>query len=237
MKGWVCRLLASAALGMALTRGAEAAPPPVPETIYQWVQSSERINYFFNKEQICYAVRDDGTIDLNALIVPVLKTYDDVQIKDVRMKRTWRTGSSAGLEDLAGEADYLTIDLARGVVRVDAVELLDSHFWTLDRTTPGRETAVADLTEKSRDGIFYRAILAYEREHRTDILAHTKGELRAEDRAHFEEEEKRHEKERRAQEKQLEKERREQEKRRAKEKREAEKRLAREKKEAAAAQG
>jgi len=39
----------------------------VPENIYQWIDSSPRGNYFFNFQQTNYAVKDDGTIDLNTL--------------------------------------------------------------------------------------------------------------------------------------------------------------------------
>ncbi|MBO6236639.1 MAG: hypothetical protein J6N22_07955 [Schwartzia sp.] len=77
------------------------------------------------------------------------------------------------LEDLAGEANYLTFDLARGVVVVDAVDLLDSQLSTLEHSEPGREVVIEELSEKSREGIFYRAILEYEQEHREEILART----------------------------------------------------------------
>ena len=69
---------------------AMAAPPKVNETVFEWVQSSSRANYYFNKQQICYAVDDKGKIDLNTLIVPTLKTYDDVQIQDIKDKRRWK---------------------------------------------------------------------------------------------------------------------------------------------------
>ena len=47
-KTWMCALALAAALNFS---NAEAAytPPKVPEDIFQWVQSSERMNYFFNK--------------------------------------------------------------------------------------------------------------------------------------------------------------------------------------------
>ena len=193
-KKWMCALALAAALNLG-TAEAAYQPPKVPEEIYQWVQSSERMNYYFNKEQICYGVNAMGHVDLDTLVVPVIKTYDHVQIEDVRMKRSWRMESTDALTDLAGEANYLTIDIRRGVVTVDAVDLIDSKFWTVERAEPKKEVVIADLTEKSRDGIFYRAILAYEKDHRRDILSHTKGTLTEEEQEKFEKEEKHHEKE------------------------------------------
>ena len=191
---WMCALALAAALNFS-TAEANYTPPTVPEDIYQWVQSSERMNYFFNKKEMSYGVDSKGHADLNTLVVPVIKTYDHVQIEDVRMKRSWRMASTEALGDLAGEANYLTINIPRGVVRVDAVELIDSKFWTVERSEPKKEVVIADLTEKSRDGIFYRAILAYEKDHRRDILSHTKGTLTEEELEKFEKEEKHHEKE------------------------------------------
>ena len=210
-KNWMCAIALAAALSFS---NAEAAytPPKVPEDIYQWVQSSERMNYYFNKQEICYAVDAKGHVDLDTLIVPIIKTYDHVQIEDVLMKRSWRMESTDGFGKLAGEADYLSIQIPQGVVTVNAVELIDSQFWTLERTEPGAKIVISDLTEKSRDGIFYRAILAYEKDHRREILSHTKGKLTEEEMKQFEKEEKRHEKELKKREKeQKEKEQREKE--------------------------
>ena len=193
-KQWICALALAAALNFS-TAEATYTPPTVPEDIYQWVQSSERMNYFFNKKEMSYGVDSKGHVDLNTVLVPVVKTYDHVQIEDVRMKRAWRMESTDMLEDLAGEANYLTINIRRGVVTVDAVDLIDSKFWTVEHAEPKKEIVIADLTEKSRDGIFYRAILAYEKDHRRDILSHTKGTLTEEEQEKFEKEEKHHEKE------------------------------------------
>ncbi len=193
-KKWMLALALAAALNFSQAE-AEYVPPKVPEDVYQWVQSSERMNYFFNKQEMSYGVDSKGHADLNTLIVPVIKTYDHVQIEDVLMKRSWRLENTDGFGNLAGEANYLTIDIAKGLVKIDRVDLIDSHFWTLEESTPGTEVAIADLTEKSRDGIFYRAILAYEKDHRTEILSHTKGTLTEEEQKKFEKAEKRHAKE------------------------------------------
>ncbi len=208
---WLCGIALAAALNFSTVEAAYV-PPKVPEDIYQWVQSSERMNYFFNKKELCYGLDKDGHVDLDTLIVPVIKTYDFVQIEDLRMKRSWRMEPTEVLSDLAGEANYLRFSISRGVVTVTRIDLLDSHFSTIESSEPNREIVLDTLTEKSRDGIFYRAILDYEKDHRRDILSHTKGELTPEAKKKFEKEEKRHEKELKEREKQLEKERREKEK-------------------------
>ena len=168
-----------AGVGLALecaVAAAAPAQPVIPETIYQWVQSSARMNYFFNKEEMRYGIDEAGQIFTDTLLVPVIKTYDEIQIDDIRTKRRWRMEPDEMLADLAGEADYLTFDLARGVVVVDAVDLLDSQLSTLEHSEPGREVVIEELSEQSREGIFYRAILEYEQKHREEIMARTQKE-------------------------------------------------------------
>ena len=70
------------------TRPADAEE--VPKHIYEWVQSTARQGYFFNKEQIQYASDAHGHIDLTKLVVPTLRIYDNIQIQDVVSKRRWR---------------------------------------------------------------------------------------------------------------------------------------------------
>ena len=174
---WAHFSVLALALAISTTKAAPAQPV-IPENIYQWVQSSERMNYFFNKEELRYAIDEAGQISPDTLLVPVIKTYDDIQIDDIRTKRRWRMEPNEMLEDLAGEANYLTIDLARGVVIVDAVDLLDSQLSTLEHSEPKREIVIVELSDKSREGIFYRAILEYEQEHREEILTRTQKEQR-----------------------------------------------------------
>ena len=80
------------------------------------------------------------------------------------------------------------------------------------KSIPKKEVVIADLTEKSRDGIFYRAILAYEKDHRRDILSHTKGTLTEEEQEKFEKEEKHHDKEMKKRKEKEEREKKEKEK-------------------------
>ena len=68
---WIYVLTPLLALSISWT--AAAAEPKVPETIYQWVQSSERMNYFFNKEEMRYAKSFANILD--ALRVVLRQEY------------------------------------------------------------------------------------------------------------------------------------------------------------------
>ena len=89
--------------------------PDVPKNIYQWVQSTARQNYYFNRQQMCYAIKN-GKIDRNVLIVPTLRTYNDIQIEDVVAKRRWNMEPLDGYDRLAGGDG-----LARGKVHAVAL--------------------------------------------------------------------------------------------------------------------
>lgn len=137
-------LMAAAALFTAAP-ACEAASIDVPENIFQWVQSTARQNYYFNKEQMCYAVKPNGEIDLGTLIVPTLRTFDDVQKQDVVDKRRWNMQSVKGYDDLVGSAEYLAIDLRNRTVKVTQHDDLDST--TMISTARGPRWA---RTAKSR---------------------------------------------------------------------------------------
>ena len=123
-KKWGAVLLLCAALFMGARPA--AAAEQVPKHIYEWVQSTARQGYYFNKEQIQYATDAHGYIDLTKILVPTLRIYDDVQIQDVVSKRRWRMLPLDGYGDLSGAAEYLLIDLRAGVVHITAHEDLDS---------------------------------------------------------------------------------------------------------------
>lgn len=233
VKPWTKRLLFGILSGTFIFfAAAEAAPPEVPERIYQWVQSSSRMNYFFNKEQIGYEVDQDGKINLNVLIVPAIKTYDTVQIADVVEKRRWRMLSTAEYAQLAGEADYYRIDLAARTVTLTEMDYIDVNFWPIERTKPNKTVEIDKLSEKSRDGIFYRAIIEYAEKHEEEMIARSRGVLSDEDKARREAEKAEAERIAAEREKELEKERIEEEKRLAKERKEEERRLEKERREA-----
>ncbi|MBR2215449.1 MAG: hypothetical protein IJ849_06800 [Selenomonadaceae bacterium] len=171
-----------AAVTMLVTAGHTAAEPPVlPKEIYEWVQSTARAGYYFNRQQMGYAVRKDGTIDLNILIVPTVKLYDQVQIDDVVAKRRWRMQDCRGYDDLVGAADYLRFDLAAGTVEVTEHDDLDSKLATLSMETTGKPVSLEKFSSKDVDGKFYRAILDYAAQNRRMLINRSWGKLTPED--------------------------------------------------------
>ncbi len=184
MKHWLAAVLPF----MVLTATAGAAPY-VSSNIYEWVQSSARANYFFNKRVMHYGLTEDGAIDPNVLIVPTLQTYDDVAIADVVAKRRWRGESLAGYDNLVGEAAYLRIDLAAGTSTLERADDLDNTWSTLTTTFPQRVTIIKELPEKSLERKFLEAVLVYEHGHCMEIAAQTKKVLTADDLKRLEEHE------------------------------------------------
>jgi hypothetical protein len=147
--------------------------------IYQWVQSTSRQNYFFNKQHIYFGQDDKGVLDANVILVPVLKTYDAVQIQDVQAKRRWKMLSMEGYEDLVGCSEYLRFDLAADTVTVYKHEDLDSDWGVLGTTTNSKPIKLADLSEKDVDGVFYRAILKYAYAHVDEMVERTEKQKNA----------------------------------------------------------
>lgn len=152
---------------------AEAADVQVPEDIFQWVQSTARQNYYFNKQQMCYEIRADGTVDEHVLIVPTLRTYDDVQIQDVISKRRWKLEDLTGYDALAGAAEYLKIDLAAQTVTITEHDDLDGDWGVIREEKEPEIVQLAELSEKDVDACFYRAIIKYAQKHAAELRART----------------------------------------------------------------
>ncbi|BEU86936.1 hypothetical protein TAMA11512_04000 [Selenomonas sp. TAMA-11512] len=187
MKRLLAAALAAAAFWSMGT--ASEAAPVVPEHIFEWVQSSARTGYFFNRQEIAYGVDEEGFVNFDELIVPTLEVYDAVQIQDVVQKRRWRGESLQGYNNLVGAATYLSFDMVKGTVTVHEEDDLD-HTWSpLTRTYPKTEIVIAALPEKSFNRRFYEAILAYEKENRELILSHTTGVVREADKKRLTKEE------------------------------------------------
>ena len=184
MKRWIAALLPF----VFFAATAESAPHVSPN-IYEWVQSSARANYFFNKSVMHYELLANGVLNPRVLIVPTLQTYDDVAIADVVAKRRWRGESLAGYDDLVGEAEYLRIDLAAGTSTLERADDLNSTWSSITTTFPKNVTVIKDLPEKSLERKFLEAVLAYERGHRMEIAAQTKKTLTADDLKRLEEHE------------------------------------------------
>ena len=174
---WGAGILAAALLF--ITQPQVQAEEVISPDIYQWVQSTSRQNYFFNKQHMYFGQDDKGVLDANTILVPVLKTYDAVQIQDVQAKRRWKMLSMEGYEDLVGCSEYLRFDLAADTVTVYKHEDLDSEWGVLGTTTNSKPVKIADLSEKDVDGVFYRAVLKYAFGHIDEIVERTEKQKHA----------------------------------------------------------
>mgnify|MGYP006963744059 FL=1 len=179
-KRWGAVLAACAVLLMGV-RSADAAEA-IPKNIYEWVQSTARQGYYFNKEYIQYAADAHGYIDLTKILVPTLRVYDNIQIQDVVSKRRWRMLPLDGYGDLSGAAEYLLIDLRAGTVRVTAHEDLDSAWGTISREENAKEFTLASLSEKDVEKKFFNAIISYAAAHQEELIRRSKGILSDADR-------------------------------------------------------
>ena len=120
----------------------------------------------------------DGKIDRNVLIVPTLRTYDDIQIQDVVSKRRWNMEPLDGYDRLAGAAEYLRIDRKAGTVTIERHDDLDSDFATIREESEPVVIEMKDLSEKDVEGRFYRAILKYADKHDEALTAKTEEKLK-----------------------------------------------------------
>jgi len=186
---------AAATLLMLTNQAVEAeAAMQVPESIYQWVQSSPRMNYFFNKSVIHYEVDKKGDINLDVIVVPVLKSFDDTQIQDVIQKRRWKMLDVEPYEFLAGQAEYVRYNTRLKLVYVDKVIVLDRWMGIIEENKTGQTLDLAKLTEKHLERQFYEGMLKYVTEHQDEVVAMTKGKLKPEDAIRLEKERKAREK-------------------------------------------
>ena len=179
-KRWGAVLAACAVLLMGV-RPADAAEA-IPKHIYEWVQSTARQGYYFNKEYIQYAADAHGYIDLTKILVPTLRVYDNIQIQDVVSKRRWRMLPLEGYGDLSGAAEYLLIDLRAGTVRVTAHEDLDSAWGTISREENAKEFTLASPSDKDVEKKFFNAIISYAAAHQEELIRRSKGILSDADR-------------------------------------------------------
>ena len=168
---WGAGILAAAMLLVAVPQA--QAKETISEDIYQWVQSTSRQNYYFNKQHIYFGLDAKGQIDLNTLLVPVLKTYDQVQKEDVIAKRRWKMQKTEGYNDLAGAAQYLRFNLQANTVEIIKQDDLASDWGVLDTANVNQVIDLTQLSEKGVKGKFYQAILGYSRMHLDEILERT----------------------------------------------------------------
>ena len=180
MKKLGAGLLAVAALWLApLPASAQIS---LPDTEFQWVQSTERQDYYFNKANIHYGVDSKGFVDLNKLVVPTVRLYDGVKVEDVVSKRRWNGLSVDGYDSLAGAAEYITIDLQARTVHVDKHEDLDSQSGIIASETSAGDIDLSTLSDKDVEGKFYVAIIKYADEHGEELAERTPGVISEETR-------------------------------------------------------
>lgn len=167
----------AAALILPTSAGLAVRHVEVPETVYKWVQSTARGNYYFNYQIMGYQIRKDGTFDLNILLVPTVCTYDDIQIQDVIQKRRWNNKSTAGYNDLVGRADYLEFNLTNDTVRITKRADLDHTFTELDSDTSGKPVKLSELSSRDVSCKFYREILIWAKANNDWIIERSRGKL------------------------------------------------------------
>lgn len=170
-------VIGAALLCCSFSNGWAEAAPHVPEDIFRWVQSSARTNYYFNRQQICFAVKEDGTVDTENLIVPVLKTFDDVMINDVVSKRRWNGKSLQGFDDFVGVSEYLTINLPAKKVSVNEINYLDSTWTSIDVERSEAEVSLEELSDKNLEARFYDRVIDFALRNQLVLADRTRGDL------------------------------------------------------------
>ena len=146
------------------------AAEPLDENIFQWVQSTPRASYFFNKDAMAFEIGPDGFVNTDILLVPTVKTFDNMQIQDVIMKRQWRDLSTYRFNELVGVAEYLRINLKEHTVEFTNCTYLDQGYNTLYVDYTRATENIDTMSPKDVEYNFYQAILAYEQEHYKDLL-------------------------------------------------------------------
>lgn len=149
----------------------------IPEEIYKWVQSTPRGNYWFNYQIMGYKIRSDDTLDLNILEVPVLVTYDNIQIDDVTQKRKWRGKSTRGYNNLIGRADYFEFNLRDETVTLIRRADLDHTFTELDSEIFNEVIKLSELAEQDISCKTYHEILKWARENNEWIIRRSRGKI------------------------------------------------------------
>lgn len=149
----------------------------VPTDTYTWVLSTPRGNYWFNHKHMGYRIKDDGTLDLNTLMVPTVCMYDNIQIDDVIQRRRWKKLTLDGYSRLAGRADYLKFDLTNGTVQIVERVDLDDTWAPLDKDTSGEPVELKSIPVKDIRYNFYRKILEWARQNNELIIGRSRGVL------------------------------------------------------------
>lgn len=170
------------ALMVMSTGVAYAEVEEIPLNVFKLVQSSPRTEYYFNKEQIRFDKTEKGTPNLDRIVVPVLKKYDSIMIKDVVSKRRWNKKSLAGFDDLAGMAEYIIIDMKAKSVTIRQQDMLDSTWTLIESSKPNQSVDMALLSPNSWDAKMYNAIIDYALRNKLKLADRTYGKLSRQER-------------------------------------------------------
>ncbi len=157
-----------------------AAAQDIPDDIYQWVQASPRISYYFNKKEMKYAVGNDGLADTNVLEVPVLQQYDPIEKQDIIDKRRWNDGDVSGFDNLWGYAGIVHIDIKARTVTYIQDEYLDSWWAPIVNFNSNRVDSIDKMSVKNLDRNFYEAIITYAADHKQEMIDRQKEEIKPE---------------------------------------------------------
>ena len=157
-----------------------SAAEPLPEDIFQWVQSTPRASYYFNKQEITYEIGPDGYADTNILIVPTIRLFDDMQKKDILMKRKWRGLNTYRFNELSGIAEYLRIDKTKKTVDFINCQFLDQGYNPLDTYQRDSED-INKMSPKDVEYKFFTTILDFEQQNRKAMLEKIADKVKPED--------------------------------------------------------
>lgn len=174
----VCMLLLSSLFILPLSTTSAAAP--LPEDIFQWVQSTPRASYFFNKQEITYEIGADGYADTNILIVPTIRLFDDMQKKDILMKRKWRGLSTYRFNELSGVAEYLRINKQTKKVDFINCQFLDQGYNPIEAYTRSSED-ITTMSPKDVEYTFFTTILDFEAQNKQAMLIKIADKVRPDD--------------------------------------------------------
>ena len=179
MKKFVRNIAFVAALSVGMVTAHAWAPGQmvIPEDTYYWIQSTDRMNYYVEWKKIVYAVNEDGTLDFGKLTVPIIKSYDGIQVKDVIERRRWNNLSTEGFDHLAGENGILEVDLLEKTVTLKKVSYLNYSLKVIEEMEPKQSVEILKLPEKHVERRFYEGIIAFENSNSETIIKNTRSKL------------------------------------------------------------
>lgn len=166
-------------LGGSMVSAASPELEEIPAEVFEWVQSSSRMDYYFNRQQIHFGSNARGEVDTDIIIAPVLKVYDELMVHDVISKRRWNGKSVEGFNQLAGVAEYLKFDIKAKTVKVQNTDYLDYTFTVIEQDPAEQEIKLEELSHQSFAYKFYAAILDYGMSHQVDLAKRVNSKLDA----------------------------------------------------------